>query len=238
MRSYRVSPLAPKSALEEWGYSVCQFVFGVLLRTIFRMRFADVRSLPEGPLILAANHRSFIDPGVLGAIADRPIIYMMHAKYYDLKPINWFFRMSRCIVVDEVADTRAALRASEEVLRTGQVLGVFPEGHISKDGRLQPPQPGIGWLARRTGAPVIPVHIGGTREVLPRGSKRLRVHAVTARMGPPLRIVDYPPGRVGEQRFADDVMAAIARLGGVAPPVPTAGAPRAAPAAPTAAAAS
>lgn len=219
MRSYRVSPLAPKSALEHWGYSVCAGTFGLLLRTIFQMRFADVRSLPEGPLILAANHRSFIDPGVLGAIADRPIVYMMHAKYYDLKLLNWFFRMSRCIVVDDIADTRAALRASEEVLRQGQVLGIFPEGHISKDGALQPPQPGIAWLARRTGAPVIPVYLGGTREVLPRGSKRLHLHAVRAAMGEPMRLGDYPAGRAGDQAFANDVMAAIARLGRVAPPL-------------------
>jgi 1-acyl-sn-glycerol-3-phosphate acyltransferase len=219
MRSYRVSPLAPKSPLEAWGYSVCQSTFGLLLRTLFRMRFADVRPLPDGPLILAANHRSFIDPGVLGAIADRPIIYMMHAKYYDLKLLNWFFRMSRCIVVDEAADTRAALRASEEVLRQGGVLGIFPEGHISKDGTLQPPQPGIAWLARRTGAPVIPVYLGGTREVLPRGSKRLRIRPVRVAMGQPLQALDYPAGRAGEQRFANDVMAAIARLGGVAPPL-------------------
>ena len=219
MRTYRVSPLAPKSPLEAWGYSVCQFTFGLLLRTIFRMRFADVRSLPDGPLILAANHRSFIDPGVLGAIADRPIIYMMHAKYYDLKALNWFFRMSRCIVVDDAADMRAALRASEEVLRQGQVLGIFPEGHISKDGTLQPPQPGIAWLARRTGAPVIPVYLGGTREVLPRGAKCLRMGQVRVAMGQPLRVDDYPAGRAGEQRFAQDIMVAIARLGGVAPPL-------------------
>lgn len=219
MRTYRVSPLAPKSALEEWGYTVCQATFGLALRTIFRMRYADVRALPDGPLILAANHRSFIDPGVLGAIVDRPIIYMMHAKYYDLKLLNWFFRMSRCIVVDDIADTRAALRASEEVLRSGQVLGIFPEGHISKDGALQPPQPGIAWLARRTGAPVIPVYLGGTREVLPRGSKRLHLHPVRAVMGEPLRLEDYPDGREGERVFANDVMSAIARLGGVAPPL-------------------
>jgi len=219
MRSYRVSPLAPKSALERWGYSVCQNGFALLLRTIFSMRLADVRPLPDGPLILAANHRSFIDPGVLGAIADRPIIYMMHAKYYDLKLLNWFFRMSRCIVVDEVADTRAALRASEEVLRQGRVLGIFPEGHISKDGALQPAQPGIGWLARRNAAPVVPVYIGGTREVLPRGSRRLHLHAVRVVMGEALPPPASAAGRAGDQAFADAVMATIARLGGVPPPL-------------------
>ncbi|HZM01347.1 MAG TPA: lysophospholipid acyltransferase family protein, partial [Planctomycetota bacterium] len=219
MRSYRVSPVAPKSALEAWGYSVCQFVFGLLLRTLFRLRYADVRSLPDGPLILAANHRSFIDPGVLGSIADRPIIYMMHAKYYDLKALNWFFRMSRCIVVDEAGDTRAALRASEEVLGQGQVLGIFPEGHISRDGALQPAQPGLGWLARRTGAPVIPVYIGGTREVLPRGEWRMRVRPVRAVMGAPMRYPEGGAGRGADQAFADAVMVAIARLGGVEPPL-------------------
>jgi 1-acyl-sn-glycerol-3-phosphate acyltransferase len=210
--------MAPKGAWERFGYAACQELFGVILRTVYHLRRADTRPLPFGPVIVAANHRSFIDPGVLGAVVDRPLTYMMNARYYDLPLLNWFFRMARCIVVEDERDNRATLRAAKAVLDHGLALGIFPEGHISPDGALQPARPGIAWLARKTGAPVVPVHLGGTREALPRGARMLRPARIEARMGAALSIADYGDGRAGEEAFTRDVMAAIARLGGVPTP--------------------
>jgi 1-acyl-sn-glycerol-3-phosphate acyltransferase len=126
--------------------------------------------------------------------------------------------MARCIVVEDERDNRATLRAAKAVLDHGLALGIFPEGHISPDGALQPARPGIAWLARKTGAPVVPVHLGGTREALPRGARMLRPARIEARMGAALSIADYGDGRAGEEAFTRDVMAAIARLGGVPAP--------------------
>lgn len=218
MKNFRISPLAPKGAWERFGYAAFHECFGLVLRTIYHMRRAELRSLPSGPVIVAANHRSFVDPGVLGAAVDRPLIYMMHARYYDIPLLNWFFRMARCIVVEDERDNRATLRAAKQVLDQGLALGIFPEGHISEDGSLQPARPGIGWLARKSGAPVVPVHLGGTRETLPRGARMLRLSHISVAMGEPLSIADYPEGRAGEEAFSRDVMAAIARLGGVPAP--------------------
>jgi 1-acyl-sn-glycerol-3-phosphate acyltransferase len=217
-QSFRVSPLKARSAVEDLVYDSVQSALRILLRTVWRLSLADVRELPDGPVILAANHRSFIDPLVLGCAVERRVTYMMTAKYYDLPSLNGFFRMARCIVVDEEADNKRALRDSLEVLEAGQVLGIFPEGHISPDGAMRPLQPGMAWLARRTGAPVFPVWLGGTREALAKGEARLRISRVVVRMGAPRRISDFGEGRAAEEALTRAVVADLARLGGVAPP--------------------
>jgi 1-acyl-sn-glycerol-3-phosphate acyltransferase len=213
MKSFRVSPLAPRSALEGLAYDFFHSSFRLVLRTLYRMSHADTRPLPAGAVILAANHRSFIDPLVLGMASDRRVTFMMKAKYYDLPALNWFFRMARCIIVESTGDNRATLRAARDVLEAGLVLGMFPEGHISDDGEQQPGQPGVAWLARRTGAPVFPVHIGGTREALLKGSGRLRLSHVTLRVGAPLSIADFPDSREGAEAFTQELMARIRQLG-------------------------
>ncbi len=184
----------------------------LMLRTLFRMKLADTRALPEGPVILAANHRSFLDPAVLGSIPARRVAFVMAKKYYDAKGLGWFYRMERCIPVADDADNRTVLRVSKSVLDNRGALGIFPEGHISPDGSLQPFQAGVAWLAAKTGARVVPVYIGGTRESLRKGSWRLRFHPVTVRMGEPLGFEGYGPGRAGQDAFLADLRAAIEAL--------------------------
>lgn len=184
-----------------------------VLRTAFRVRCSDIRPLPEGPLILAPNHRSFLDPLVVGCMVDRRPFFLMHARYYHAPPLSIFYRVTRCIPVDDVGDNRAALRAGAQVLESGRVLGIFPEGTISKDGHLGPGQSGVAWLARRTGAPVYPVWITGTREALRKGSARLRMTRLGMRIGAPVDPAGFDSGRRGAEDLTRAVMAAIAALG-------------------------
>jgi len=211
----RVSPLEPTGPANRLVYGMFQHgLFHAMFRGFYRMSIADTRPLPDGPVILSCNHRSFLDPLVLGAAVDRRVTYMMKAKYYDIPAINWFFRMARCIVVEaEGGDRRNVLREAVAVLRAGGVLGMFPEGHISDDGFMGPAEPGLAMIARRTGAPVIPMHLGGTREALKKGDKFLHLSRMTARMGEPLSIADYPDGRAGTDAFMRDCMGKIAAMG-------------------------
>jgi 1-acyl-sn-glycerol-3-phosphate acyltransferase len=213
-----VPPLAPRGFLNEVVYNTIQLTFRLVLRWGFHLSLADVRPEPaDGPLILAANHCSYLDPLVLGASFERRVFYVMQGRYYDKPVLNWFFRVARCICVDDERDNRQALRESKRVLDGGQVLGIFPEGHISPDGSLQEAQGGMAWLARKTGARVIPVHIGGTRRALTRGRWRLRPSVITVRSSAPMSIAGYPDDRAGNEAFARDVMAEIARLGRLPP---------------------
>ena len=186
--------------------------FRTLLRTLWRVSTADVPDLPDGPVILAPNHRSFLDPIVVGSLIERRITFMMTAKYYDRFGLRRFCRLQRCLVVETRGENRRVLRDAKAVLDGGRALCIFPEGSISPDGHMQPPQLGMAWLARHTSAPVYPVHIGGTREALPRGSWIPRLARVTLRVGAPLFIADHASGRAGDEAFSRAVMASIARM--------------------------
>ncbi len=209
----RVSAVEPQGRFTAAAHEFFRDLFRTCLRLVWRLQVSEVPVLPDGAVIVAANHRSFLDPLVLAAPIDRRVTFMMSSKYYDMPLLNWFFRMARCIVVEHGRESAAPLREAVRVLQAGHVLGIFPEGHISPDGRLQPGQPGLAWIARRTGAPVYPMHIGGTREALRKGQAMLRMSHITVKMGAPLSIGDYPEGAEGNARFTADVMAAIEALG-------------------------
>lgn len=212
-QNYRVDALAPQT----WGNRfLWELVTGSLrlgLRTVFRVSTADIHSLPSGPLIVAPNHRSFLDPTVVGSLLDRRVIFMMHAKYYDHGLLNWCYRMARCIVVEGEGDNRKALRDGKAVLEAGHALCIFPEGTISPDGELQSAQPGMAWLARKTGAPILPVHLGGTREALTKGRSGVRFSPITVRVGEVIDPGRFATGRLGSEELTARVMEAIAALG-------------------------
>ena len=211
-RPPRTPPLAPTGLRNHIAWWAITASARALLRTCFRLRRSRVPILPEGPLILAPNHRSYLDPLVVGALISRRPIFMMTAKYYDAKYFGAVYRMARCIVVERDADNRRALREAERVLADGRVLVIFPEGTISPDGELKELQPGCGWLARRTGAPVYPVHLSGTREALPRDTNKLRFVPIGMTLGEPLFANDHPRGKAGAEAFTASLREAMLAL--------------------------
>ncbi len=213
-RTRRVSALAHRSLANELGFHAIKTSLRTIMRRLWHLSLADVAELPpEGAFIIAPNHRSYLDPLIVGACFERRVNFMMTSKYYDPWYLNWFFRIARCIVVDEDGDNRGALREGKRILDAGQVLVIFPEGHISPDGELQPGEQGVAWLARKAGVSVMPVWVGGTREAHRKGEWRLRPSRVTVRTGELMSTDDYPPGREGTEAFTADIMAAIAALG-------------------------
>lgn len=191
-----------------------------MLGTVFRLSLADTRPLPAGPVIVAANHRSFLDPMIVGSTMTRRVFFIMAREHYEKPIFNRLYRLERCIPVDVETDNRGALRAGKAILDHGRVLGIFPEGQITRDGRLAEGQPGVAWLAQRTGAPIVPLYLGGTREAMPSFAlHRVRPRKVTMRMGATLRASDFAPGRAGQEALTDALMSSIAELGGeVYPP--------------------
>jgi len=208
----RVPPLTPTGTGNHIAWWLITSGGRALLRVFFRTRRSRVPILPDGPVILAPNHRSYLDPLVVGALIDRRPIFMMTAKYYDAKFFGAIYRMARCIVVERDGDNRRALREAAKVLEEGRVLVIFPEGTISPDGELKQLQPGCTWLARRTGAPVIPVHLSGTREALPRDSMRLRFVPVGMTLGEPLFARDHAHGKAGVESFTQALHDALLAL--------------------------
>jgi 1-acyl-sn-glycerol-3-phosphate acyltransferase len=181
---------------------------------------------PTGPVLLAINHSSAIDPLLAGVAMQRKVRFMAKEELFRSPLGGWFLRQLGAFPVRRGEGDRQALKQALAVLEQGGVVGIFPEGTRSPDGRLQQAQTGIAFLARRGRAVVVPVAIAGTRNILPKGAWLPRCARVRILVGEPLRPFAGPEGdtgRAGERegathdqlrRFADEVMERIGDLMG------------------------
>jgi 1-acyl-sn-glycerol-3-phosphate acyltransferase len=205
-------------------HQVSRVIAGPLLRACGRPRLLGAANVPaSGPAILASNHLSVIDSVYLPLLLARPVTFPAKAEYFTARgPAGraWaaYLRSTSQLAIDrdDPRAARATLDAALELLRDGRLLGFYPEGTRSPDGRLYRGRAGIGYLALHSGAPVIPVAMAGTRQMLPPGGRLPRPGRVEVRIGLPMTFADVtglPPARA-RAAVADRVMAAIARLSG------------------------
>jgi glycerol-3-phosphate dehydrogenase (NAD(P)+) len=154
----------------------------------FRMNRVGREHLPkEGPLLLASNHRSFLDPFVIGTLIRRPVYYMAKRELFEKRWQAWILNALGAFPVDRGAGDGDAMATARKILERGDVVVVFPEGTRIRQGGLADPRRGVGRLALETGAPVAPVAVIGTDEV--RRGWRIRPRKVRLRVGRPLH---YP----------------------------------------------
>jgi len=157
----------------------------------FRMAISGLENLPrKGPAIVVANHASYLDAGVLGSALPRKIHFVVLTRMFNLKRLRWFYVGMQTIPVDPGAGQRGPIRQCLEVLGRGEVVGIFPEGSRSPDGRLGDAQEGAALLAKRSGAPVVPVGVQGAFEAFPRGVWLPRPRKIRMRVGKALRFDD------------------------------------------------
>jgi 1-acyl-sn-glycerol-3-phosphate acyltransferase len=148
-------------------YTAASWATGVVARAIANVEVSGLENLPtKGPVIVAPNHLHIADPPVLAAFLPRKIHYMVKQEAWEA----WFFgpicRGFEAFPVARGTADLSAYRASLRFLAQGRVIGIFPEGHRSRDGRLQPGQPGAIMLARRGRAPIVPIGIHGIDDAL------------------------------------------------------------------------
>ena len=137
----------------------------------------------EGPLIVACSHASHLDPMILGAVFDRPLHFMARRTLFDVPGFAWLIRQNQAFPLDREGDSREALRAFGERLEDGNAVVMFPEGTRTPDGALQEMKPGLGMLAVRNLAPVLPVYIWGSYLAWPRGKRYPLPHSLRAYIG-------------------------------------------------------
>ena len=173
-------------------YCLVRGLFRLLARPLFRFRVEGVEHVPpRGPAILAAAHRSWLDPPAIGGAAPRPVRFLILDRVYDRPYARWFYRAMGGIPVR--AETSAiALRAAIRGLRAGELLGIFPEGRVAADGVRIPLRPGAAMLAVHARARVVPTAIDGSAAAWPHGRRFPGPGHVRVRFAPPL---SPPPGR-------------------------------------------
>jgi glycerol-3-phosphate dehydrogenase (NAD(P)+) len=146
----------------------------------------------SGPVLLAANHRSFLDPFVVGALTRRPVYYMAKRELFERRWQAWLLNSLGAFPVDRGSGDEHAMFTARSILERGDCVVIFPEGTRVRPGPLGSPHRGVGRLALQTGARVVPVAVMGTEDV--RRGWRIRPRKVTLRCGRPLGfpIVDHP----------------------------------------------
>ncbi|BBC97412.1 lysophospholipid acyltransferase family protein [Streptomyces griseofuscus] len=204
-------------------YLLKYVLLGPLLRLVFRPRIEGLDHVPAtGPAIIAGNHLSFSDHFLMPAILKRRITFLAKAEYFTGPGIKgrltaFFFRSAGQIPVDRSGKEagQAAIREGLGVLDKGELLGIYPEGTRSHDGRLYKGKVGVAVMALRAGVPVIPCAMIGTFEAQPPGRALPRVRPVTIRFGKPLdfsRFAGMEQQKAVLRAVTDEIMYAILTL--------------------------
>ncbi len=203
-------------------------ILGPILRLLFRPWAKGLENIPaEGPVILASNHLSFSDSFFMPLMVPRPVYFLAKSDYFTGTGIKGrltaaFFRGVRSVPIDRSSGAAAdpALQTALRILGEGKVLGLYPEGTRSPDGRLYKGRTGIARIALESGIPVVPCVMVGTFEIQPPGQVRPKIKRVGVQFGKPLdfsRYKDLPGG--AEDRFilrsiTDEIMYALMDLSG------------------------
>jgi 1-acyl-sn-glycerol-3-phosphate acyltransferase len=204
-------------------YWVMKVVLTPILVLAFRPKVQGLRRVPrQGPALLACNHTSYLDWLFLPLIVrTRRISFLAKIEYFTRRGLRgrlqrYFFTATGQVPVDRAgADAAtAALTKATELLAEGRLVGVFPEGSRTRDGRLNRGRTGVARMAAASGVPVIPVAMIGVYDVAPPGTRIPRPRKVGVRFGEPMR--PLPPQATPEQlrAWTDELMDAIAALSG------------------------
>jgi cytidylate kinase len=176
-----------RGPLDTWFYRFAHSFIPILFRLLWRMKIQGLEYLPaSGPVVIACNHRSNLDPFFLGSACPRQIHFMAKAELWAFKPLGWLVAKLGTFPVHRGKADREAVRRAVEVLDGGAVLGLFPEGRRQRETELGDIRPGVSLFSLRDGVVTIPVVLRGTDRVV--RNHLLRFPRVTATFGPPVRL--------------------------------------------------
>jgi 1-acyl-sn-glycerol-3-phosphate acyltransferase len=174
-------------------YLVVRAFIQPFFHVYFRMRRVGMGHIPKtGPVIFAANHRSFLDPFVIGMLSRRPVYYVAKRELFENPVQAWLLNRLGAFPVERGEADQRSMSTARAILARGDCVVIFPEGTRIRGGPLHSPKRGVGRLALETGAPIVPVAVLGTDRV--RRGALIRPCRVRVRCGAPLHFprVDRP----------------------------------------------
>ena len=156
-----------------------RFLVWMLIRSLYRIRVTGLEHIPaEGPALVSCNHVSFVDALIVGGSIRRPVRFVMYHKIFRIPVLSFIFRTARAIPIAPAKEDEALMRRAfdqiAEALDAGEVVGIFPEGMLTPDGRMQPFRSGVERIIARTPVPVVPMAVRGLwRSMWSKRSSRL-----------------------------------------------------------------
>ena len=198
---------------------------GPVIKLLFRPWVKGLDNIPaQGAAIIASNHLSFSDSIFMPLMVRRPVVFLAKSEYFTGTGIKGrltaaFFRLTNQLPMDRSggAASAASLNAGMEVLNAGGLLGIYPEGTRSPDGRLHRGKVGVARLALQAGVPVIPVAMIGTDKVQPIGKRLPNIRRIGMIFGEPLDFSEYreqAEDRTVQRKVTDEIMSQLLRLSG------------------------
>lgn len=205
-------------------YGIFHYITLVIYDMCFRGEVAGLEHIPRhGPFIVASNHASHLDPPVVGAMVPRQMAFFARKTLWKPGLASWWLDGVGTIPVDRDGGSDvSAIRRVLQTLQKGKALILFPEGTRSPDGQLQPAKPGVGLIACKTQAPVLPARIFNSNEAFGRSNRLRPGTPISVVFGPVLAPSEYDDPQAGKERYqraSERIMAAIARLSAPVPPV-------------------
>ncbi len=196
---------ARRRGVNPFVYWVVRAVLEPFLRLYFRTRRIGHEHVPsEGPVIVASNHRSFLDPFIVAICIRRPVYFVAKRELFEKRLQGWLLNALGAFPVRRGESDEEMMETATAILRRGDVVVIFPEGTRIRTGSLATPRRGVGRLALETGAPVVPVAITGTEHA--RRGWRIRPVKVKIRCGRPLT---FPRVESASPSLATEVTARI-----------------------------
>ncbi|HKU04200.1 MAG TPA: lysophospholipid acyltransferase family protein [Arthrobacter sp.] len=207
-------------------YWVMKRIFlGPVIKLLFRPWVKGLDNIPaQGAAIIASNHLSFSDSIFMPLMVRRPVVFLAKSEYFTGTGIKGrltaaFFRLTNQLPMDRSggAASAASLNAGMDVLDAGGLLGIYPEGTRSPDGRLYRGKVGVARLALQAGVPVIPVAMIGTDKVQPIGKRLPNIRRIGMIFGEPLDFSQYrdqAEDRAVQRQVTDQIMSRLLRLSG------------------------
>lgn len=197
-------------------YAFMALFIYVATRWYFRLEVVGTENIPlTGPVLLAANHASNLDPTTIACGLPRQVQFLAKEELLQKPLLGSFLRCVNTHPIRRGGGDRAAIRQCVELLRQGRMVLIFPEGTRTRDGRLQEGKPGAAMIALQAEAPICPVYIDGTFEAMPRSAKRPVRHKVRVLVGEPLDPVSAVAGYERRERYEALTRIIMERIAGL-----------------------
>ncbi len=201
-------PEIPK--MRGFAYAVSSAVAWTYLKVWHRLSRSGAENVPtEGPLLIVCNHASYLDPPAVGSHCVRRVRFIAKHSLGKHRIMNWWLQSVGVVLINQSAPAKSTLRTCLNLLAAGQAVAIFPEGERTEDGLVRPFEPGLAFLAKRSGASILPVGLHGSWRAMPPSKKFPRPRKLRMKIGQVIPASEYlAPGG------ADRLRATVAGLAG------------------------